>query len=136
MSGLAESTLYWQLVDTTGSSDIPAPRTYATLVSNSNCLYLFGGYGESKGRYNCVYEYNIHTHQWRQIISQQAIAEIPKPVYLHSAVMYQHQMLVFGGNNSRECNELYAYDLVSFQWQKFPPPSIISTTNYPPPRYG
>jgi N-acetylneuraminic acid mutarotase len=80
-----------------------------------------GGYGESKGRFNDVYEYSTPSHSWRLVPNREdssSLSQVPKPVYLHSAVQYGHQMIVYGGNNSKECNDLYYYDLDTFQWSK------------------
>ena len=58
---------------------------------------LPGGYGESKGRFNDVFEYNTLSRSWRLVPVN---GEVPKPVYLHSAVQHNNNMIVFGQSSS------------------------------------
>lgn len=62
-----------------------------------------------------MYEYSLPSHHWRLIPPQ---GDIPRPVYLHSAVQHGHDMIVFGGNSGRESNDLYTYNLDTFTWKR------------------
>ena len=108
--------------------------TSRCFLSCSNFAHSSGGYGESRGRFNDVYEFSSASgkNSWRLV---PPIGDVPKPVYLHSAVQHRRQMIVFGGNNGKECNELYYYDLDTFQWSKGAGPSFFKSV-MPPPRYG
>lgn len=94
-----------------------------------------GGYGESKGRFNDVFEYNTMTRQWRLLACG---GDVPKPMYLHSAVQHGHTMMVFGGNNGKETNDAYTLDLRNNMWSRAPQPGMLAPSSAHPPsaRYG
>ena len=95
-----------------------------------SCAFA-GGYGDSKGRFNEVYEFNTHARSWRLVA---ASGDVPRPVYLHSATQHGSSMIVFGGNSGKESNELHSYDLTKHSWQKWPGAGPLSI--YPAARYG
>lgn len=75
------------------------------------------------------------TRQWRLLA---CAGEIPKPMYLHSAVQHGHLMMVFGGNNGKETNDSYTLDLRNNTWSRAPQPGVLAPVSaYPPSaRYG
>lgn len=130
---MAAAPLAWTTIEVSPAA--PAARTYASLISYGPSLYLFGGYGESKGRFNDVFEYNTISRTWRLVPFN---GEAPKPVYLHSAVQHNNNMIVFGGNNGKESNDLFSYDLLTATWSRAPAAggSMFQPALFPAPRYG
>src|SRR4051794_14419920 len=45
-------------------------------------------------------------------------------------------MIVMGGNSGKETNDLYYYDLDSFQWTRGASPGIFQASAMPAARYG
>lgn len=80
-----------------------------------------------------MYEFDSLRQSWRLI---PPMGETPRPVYLHSAVQHGQQMIVMGGNNGKESNDLFFYDLTTFHWTKAAPPGLFAGAAMPAPRYG
>lgn len=87
---------------------------------------MFGGFGDDKGRFNDVKRFDPDTRIWLNMPKGNA----PKPMYLHTSVVYGDQMLVFGGSIGKDTNDLYSFNLRQRVWDK------IETENAPRPRYG
>ncbi len=118
------------------SSTRPADSHSASLLCSHRFPRLSaGGYGEAKGRFNDVYSFDTRSHHWQLVPAQ---GDLPKPIYLHSAVQHGSSMIVFGGNNGKECNDMYSYDLTRGYWTKFPTPGMLSAASaqFPAARYG
>ena len=97
-------------------------------------LLLFGGFGDSKGRYNDLHVYES-TSGWRV---QPTTGEGPKPIYLHSASMYGGKMVVYGGNIGKDSNDMYVLDADTYVWSRVPqppnPPPVAPPASLPPTR--
>jgi len=130
-SSSSTSQLRWKTLDCDHqSTDAPSPRTYFSMVSYNKCLYLLGGFGDSKGRFNDLRVYDTERNEWRMMPTQQN-DEYPRPLYLHTSCVHQDSMYVFGGSSSKDSNEMYAYHLVFQNWIKLP-----LQPNTPSARYG
>ena len=105
------------------SGEWPSARTYFTMLEYKSRLLLFGGFGDSKGRYNDLHIYEM-TSGWRV---QPTSGEGPKPIYLHSASMYGGKMVVYGGNIGKDSNDMYILDADTYTWSRVPQPA-----NQPP----
>ena len=133
------------------SGEWPSSRTYFTMLEYKSRLLLFGGFGDSKGRYNDLHVYET-TSGWRV---QQTTGESPKPIYLHSASMYGGKMVVYGGNIGKDSNDMYVLDADTYAWTRVPQPPAaqpvappasntnpfvtaapVSAGSAPSPRYG
>lgn len=94
------------------------------LDSHSACLYedgtaswmiVFGGYSVGE-RVNSVFSLNLSTEQWKQAQTSKG----PEIRSSHSAVIFQNQMYVFGGNNEEgeKLNDLWRLDLRTYFWER------------------
>lgn len=115
-------------------SAAPSARTYFSMVIHGGRLYTFGGFGDTKGRYNDLRSYDLERGRWELVAN--TTGEAPKPIYLHSAVVSEGSMYVFGGSVGKDSNELYAYEFASRVWRRIVPPNPQAAANVPSPRYG
>jgi len=114
------------------SSAQPCPRTYFTCVQHAGKLYVCGGFGDSKSRFNDVRAYDFADGVWQQL---QPTGDGPSPLYLHSAAVWRGEMFVFGGSVGHDSNALYALDLTRQHWRRIGP-SGDSAAHWPTARYG
>ena len=96
----------------------PSARTYFTMVKHRGKLWVFGGFGDSKGRYNDLRSYDLSTGTWELV---PPTGEVPRPVYLHTAVEYEDAMWVLGGSVGKDSNDLYAFDFATKFWRRVAP---------------
>jgi hypothetical protein len=59
------------------------------------------------------------------------IGNIPTPRHLHSALVYEDKMIIFGGKNDSYLSDVYEYDVETSIWTQVDP---FGET--PTPRYG
>jgi len=124
---LGPQSLAWELPPVSGGSS-PTPRTYSTFVEHDGQLWLFGGYGENKRSLNDVCVFKPQHNKWDSVLTH---GDAPRPVYLHTAVVYDRKMWVFGGNvASKESDELHVFDFLTSTWSR------VNFSNGPPARYG
>ncbi|KAJ4458739.1 putative 60S ribosomal protein L5 [Paratrimastix pyriformis] len=101
----------WDCVAIAGPQ--PACRSSHTAVVYRSHMYLFGGYG-AKGALNDLYAYNFETRTWRQIVAQQPASEVPTPRRRHSAIVFEDQMYIFGGDDTSagtsRLNDTYTFN--------------------------
>lgn len=114
-------------------SAAPSARTYFSMVIHGGRLYTFGGFGDTKGRYNDLRSFDLERERWELI---HTTGECPKPVYLHSAVVFDGKMWVFGGSVGKDSNELYSFEFSSRVWRRIVPPNPQAAALVPSPRYG
>ena len=93
----------------------PSPRTYMSCVTWRSRLYLFGGFGDNRGRFCDTFCYTPALHAWQLL---NCSGTLPPPVYLHSAVLYGDCMFVFAGSVGADTNELFQLDLITATWTK------------------
>jgi len=98
------------------------------MVSHDSKLWLFGGFGDSKGRFNDLRTFDTKTRRWAL---QEVRGEGPKPIYLHTSAIYDGRMWVFGGSTGADTNDLYSMDFNSLSWSR-----VDSIGAVPSPRYG
>ena len=117
------------------------------MLEHRHRLFLFGGFGDAKGRFNDLWAFD-ESKGWRL---EPTKGDGPKPIYLHSACMWNGKMVVYGGNIGKDSNDMYTLDLDSLTWARvliptpaavaqpalnpFAPPATPPPTA-PTPRYG
>ncbi|KAI8584920.1 hypothetical protein BDZ88DRAFT_434935 [Geranomyces variabilis] len=101
-------------------SVLPAARSYFSMASSADHIYLFGGCPASGGRSNDLYRYDPRTRIWEHLASHPAIvprggaglAVLRGKVYLHGGYDGQH-----------ERDDLWAYDIASGKWENLDVPA-------------
>src|SRR4051794_3088701 len=79
---------------------IPSERGGCTCTAVGSEIYLFGGHSYDKKTgwscYNDIFVFNVNTMTW----SQASLAENPPlPRTSHTAVSFDSEVLIFGGNS-------------------------------------
>lgn len=102
-----------------------------TSVIYGDCMYVYAGFTVSNysGNLNDLHEYNLKTNTWREI---ELKGEIPKGRWGHQSVVFNNQMIMYGGSddpNSISLDDLYIFNMINFQWEKY-------QGKTPPPRWG
>ena len=46
-----------------------------------------------------------------------ACGDVPPPRWGHAASTFEHEMFIFGGRNSDDLNDLYAFDMNNHTWR-------------------
>ncbi|CAF1485120.1 unnamed protein product [Adineta steineri] len=91
----------------------PEKRSYHSMVSSADQLYVFGGCCENI-RLNNLWQYDTGNKQWRQLASPNSQELVERGgcalVYLNSALW------VFGGFCGTELNDIASFDLVTQSW--------------------
>ncbi|KAI8993267.1 hypothetical protein BDB01DRAFT_775725 [Pilobolus umbonatus] len=123
------------LKQTTG--DVPPPLVGASSTTAGNKLYVFGGrLVSSRQMTNHLYILNLDTLVWIHHVPEPHSSSAPRPRYFHSANLYGHYLLIFGGmsysvqrssQNLCALDDICLLDLKSMTW-KYPEiqPSIYS----------
>jgi hypothetical protein len=77
-----------------------------------------------------VYIYNIKDNKGEKVDTGRVA---PKPRAGHSAVIYQHSMVIFGGRDedNEKLNDVWVFDLQSRQWKE-----EVPSGSFPVPRSG
>ncbi|XP_036078037.1 attractin-like protein 1 isoform X5 [Rousettus aegyptiacus] len=100
-------------------------------------IYVHGGYkalpGNKYGLVDDLYKYEVNTKTWT-ILKESGFAR-----YLHSAVLINGAMLIFGGNthndtslsNGAKCfsADFLAYDIACDEWKTLPKPNLHRDVN-------
>ena len=91
----------------------PEKRSYHSVVSNGNQLFIFGGCGE-EGRLNNLWKFDTFHRRWKQLPSPDSQQLLPRGgcalVYLNNALW------IFGGFCGRELDDIASFDLVTQTW--------------------
>ena len=129
------------------AAELPSPRTYFSMLEHRQRLWLFGGFGDAKGRFNDLWVYE-EGKGWKVEATK---GEGPKPIYLHSACMWGGRMVVYGGNVGKDSNDFFTLDLDTLTWTRIPQPQPAAVappvnnpfapplpppSTTPSPRYG
>lgn len=122
------TTKTWRLVDNATGSP-PTPRDRHTSVVYRNCLYIFGGF-DGHARTNDLYQFDIETCHWTQILPSTLESTIPTPRHSHSAVVYNDNMIVYGGYDGGYRSDLHKYSFSTNTWTRVDP-----SGRSPRPRY-
>lgn len=119
----------------------PPPRCAHSTVYYNHCLYVFGGERQVEGgefvHYKDVWKFDTHNSQqhWLELRSKAG----PSPRSGHSAVVWKHFMIVFGGFFETTCdgqffNTIHVFDLRTEQWLEWAKLSKLAVQ--PEPRSG
>lgn len=77
------------------NSDKTIKRSFHSAVEYGGRIWVFGGEIEDQKKTNLVHAYDTRSNQWEQI---QASGTPPSKRDGHSAVVYNHAMIIFGGS--------------------------------------
>lgn len=106
--------LQWtQYKKTSDTNEWPEKRSYHSMVSCADQLYVFGGCGDD-GRYNNLWQFDTTNKQWKQLPSPDSQKLVPRGgcgfAYLNNALW------VFGGFCGHELGDIASFDLVTNTW--------------------
>ena len=113
------------------SEEWPEKRSYHSMVSSADQLFIFGGCAQ-EGRLNNLWQYDTRNKLWRQLRTpdseQLAARGGCALVYLNNALW------VFGGFCGRELGDIASFDLVTQAWTyltdaKISPRSVFAFGN-------
>ncbi|GAB5370061.1 hypothetical protein AAMO2058_001459600 [Amorphochlora amoebiformis] len=122
----------------------PPSRTYFSMASNSEKLWMFGGFGEKKKTYGDLQSFDPVSASWRVIPAKNP----PQKRHLHASCIHNGLLYVHAGsvtdNSSRsnnglsESKELFSLPLNkikketrNLKWTQW-----VCRGDIPPPRYG
>uniref|UniRef100_A0A3P9DQ12 Attractin-like 1a n=1 Tax=Maylandia zebra TaxID=106582 RepID=A0A3P9DQ12_9CICH len=127
----------WQVVSS-GGAVVQGGYGHSSVYDEaSGCVFVHGGYkalnNNKYGLVDHMYRYHVHTRTWL-ILKESGLAR-----YLHSAVLLNATMLVFGGNthndtslsNGAKCfsADFLAYDIACDEWTVLPRPGLHRDIN-------
>lgn len=90
---------------------MPLPRDdHTAVIYEGREMVVFGGFVDGSERTNDVYIYNIKDNKWEKVDTGRVA---PKPRAGHSAVIYHHSMVIFGGRDedNEKLNDVWVFDL-------------------------
>jgi len=78
-------------------------------------MVVFGGFSNGI-RTNDIHRFFFNENQWEQV--KPMSHAVPSPRAGHSAVLYQDQMIVFGGKDeeNNKLNDVWVFDFVTSKW--------------------
>lgn len=94
-SSSAETKCQWRHIH---APKAPPPRCAHSTVYYNHALYVFGGEisaGDAYHHYRDCWKFDLAKMEWTEIVGNKAAA--PSPRSGHSAVVWKHYMVVFGG---------------------------------------
>ncbi|GAX23268.1 hypothetical protein FisN_21Hh047 [Fistulifera solaris] len=118
----------------------PPPRCAHTTVYYNQSLYVFGGEmatADEYHHYKDIWKYHIPSQQWTEIKPSSKFGTQPTPRSGHSAVVWKHFMILFGGfyeavrDVPRWYNDVTVLNLQTEQWMDIPHSRL---TQRPEPR--
>ena len=98
----------------------PPPRGLFSMVSYNKKIIIFGGQSERNIQtlFNDIWEYDISSNTWSEI--DDIIGYKPSKRYGHSAVIYNDNMIIFGGDDmlppNTYLNDLWSFNLTLRKW--------------------
>ena len=103
-------------LDEDGNHQAPCPRTGHTAVVHSFYMYIFGGCTADNRRLNDTWKLDLKTYHWREIAVGQF--DRPKARSGHSASVYKHHMMIFGGLHQVkvELNDMHVFNFKTEKW--------------------
>nr|GLL23070.1 nitrile-specifier protein 5 [Ipomoea trifida] len=108
----------WSVAEATG--DVPPPRVGVTMASIGETIYVFGGRDAEHQELNELYSFDTSTNKWALLSSGD---NGPPNRSYHSMTSDDQHIYVFGGCGvTGRLNDLWAYNVVSKKWKKFPLP--------------
>lgn len=109
-------TLVWKLERVSG--DVPSKRSSHSAVMYKDCMIVFGGFDGyfTQSHMNDLYVYKPLQKVWIKLNPK---GEPPSPRGVHSAVVHNNSMYVFGGEDDFVVhNDLYEYKILQNSWHK------------------
>jgi len=92
--------------------------------------FFFGGMSEGWKWKNDLWEFDLETRKWKEIIIEGN--DKPSPRKDHSAVIKDDKIFIFGGqSNKTTLNDLWVFDYNKKQWSNIP-----TDKTFPSARYG
>ncbi|XP_033641193.1 multiple epidermal growth factor-like domains protein 8 [Asterias rubens] len=93
----------------------------------TDSLWVFGGY-DLNGVLGDLVRFNFTSNQWEQVAPASAMQ--PTGRYAHSMVLYDDELVIFGGilANGSLTNELWSFDLLTLMWHLLPAGSDAQST--------
>uniref|UniRef100_A0A4W5LSM9 Attractin like 1 n=1 Tax=Hucho hucho TaxID=62062 RepID=A0A4W5LSM9_9TELE len=127
----------WQVPETNGAIVQGGYGHSSVYDSSGRCVYVHGGYkalpANKYGLVDELYRYEVQTRTW-MILRESGLAR-----YLHTAVLSNGALLVFGGNthndtslsNGAKCfsADFLAYDIACDEWEVLPRPDLHRDVN-------
>ena len=112
----ADPFLEWKTVNSSGT--ISARHGHTAVVYN-NCMWVFGGDGKDNKRIDQVHYLKIPSYSWHTVRTGGDNNTKPECRSGHSAVMYQDEMIIFGGRNGRShFADLCRFSFTEKRWRK------------------
>lgn len=97
-------SMVWREHKPAGSA--PIPRYRHTAIVLNDYIYVMGGTGDDKQRFNDVHVYDIRRETWYEI--KNLTATCPAPRSFHQSVLVDGAMYVIGGmSGSMKLNDVY-----------------------------
>ena len=95
----APNNLAWSLLKAgeRPSKTFPIERNAHSAVAHSSSVFAFGGQDEDNNKLNDLWEFNLTTKQWSQVVYQDATAGADIARSGHVAVTFGAKMYIFGG---------------------------------------
>lgn len=119
----------WKEIRVFPGSYIPDARSEHSAKMWRNQMVVFGGADTNTIYQNDVNKFDFTTSRWMKVACG---GELPPPRSSHSCVIYNDQMIIFGGfGENIRYNDMYSLNLVTNQWKK-----INSTGGCPTIRAG
>eukprot|EP00523_Entomoneis_sp_CCMP467_P022760 CAMPEP_0168829198 /NCGR_PEP_ID=MMETSP0727-20121128/898_1 /TAXON_ID=265536 /ORGANISM="Amphiprora sp., Strain CCMP467" /LENGTH=779 /DNA_ID=CAMNT_0008882403 /DNA_START=3521 /DNA_END=5860 /DNA_ORIENTATION=+ len=129
----------WKRINTTNPT--PLPRCAHSCVYYNHAFYVFGGEKASADQYyhyKDLWRYDIKLQKWEEIKAPKATGTHPTARSGHTAVVWKHYMVIFGGfyeatkdTSPRWYNDVYVMDLQTNLWLDIPHSKL---TSRPEPR--
>ena len=105
----------WIVLDHSEASGETPARYGHTLSLVDGRVLLFGG-SDGQERKADVWEFELDTCMWSHV----AIKGLaPRPRSFHSAVAYEHILLVYGGRAARVLGDLWEFNTLTETWRKW-----------------
>ena len=130
------------------SLPVPEKRAYHSSFVHNKKLYIFGGIDLSQDCLDSLWQVDlsqlmlfvpgdtdVHMNPTWHKIKTSGISK-PKAMACHTSVVLEDKMYLFGGtSNGKQCQDMYALDLLKFQWSLCKPkPYKGIAKNLPEPR--
>ena len=102
-------TSTWTKIEGTG--DIPCPRSYHTITSSGDLVFVFGGCPE-QGRLADLHQFNTVSRHWTQLTPGPMEGRGGTPVTMTTT----GDMFVVGGFAGREMADIHSYNIQDKSW--------------------
>ncbi|XP_072029870.1 uncharacterized protein [Amphiura filiformis] len=120
----------WQQQEIKSEVKTPCSKRGHTAVISHGAMHVFGGYIDLKGSVNEFWSLDFESCWWH-LNPDNVYSESPIARHLHTAVVYDDAMWVYGGlNNLVPLKDLWKWDFTSRQWSR------IKFWSGPPALYG